>query len=46
MLAEHRGACHHHEMMKMLQFTKQLIALAEVNDKIPPKQEEKVVWRF
>lgn len=44
-LAEHRGT-YHHEMMKKLKDTKQLIALAEANDEIPPKPEEKVVWRF
>lgn len=46
MLAEHRETCHHHKMMKKLKDTKQLIVLAEANDKIPPKPEEKVVWRF
>lgn len=45
MLSEHRGT-YHHEVMKKLKDTTQLIALEEANDEIPPKPEDKVVWRF
>lgn len=45
-LAEHRGAYHHHEVMKKLKDTKQSIILEEANNEIPPKPKEKAAWRF
>lgn len=46
MSTEHRGAYHHHAVMKKLKDTKQSIVLEEANDEIPPKPKEKVAWRF
>lgn len=45
MLAEQRGLSSSSSDGKA-NGAKQLIVLAEANDKIPPKPKKKVVWRF